>query len=145
MRIQIVAFLLTLILTCLAPIFPSYGQKGGSVDLDKKIKEAVQELKRLNKLRQAADKLGNSRVIRCGRKTISIPIISDGKHLMTITVRKTQIASVYFLPDQAVENSKSKHRQVPRVHFTFETKKIATDSLTTSKQNYIPILKCLDQ
>ena len=59
---------------------------------------------------RASETIGLSPSITCGKKIVTIPVIIDGEHMMSMTLWKSSITSLAFLNPKAME----KHRAMGR-------------------------------
>ena len=90
--------------------------------------------------------IGMSPSITCGKKIVTIPLIIEGKHVMSLTVWKSDIVRIAYVPPGAIEGDRAGARAITdSIHI--HTKEMPRDELglVTTKRNYAPLLECLDQ
>ena len=95
---------------------------------------------------KASETIGLSPSITCGKKVVTIPLIIEGKHMMSLTVWKSDIVRIGYVPPGAIEGSRSGAQAITdSIHI--HTKEMPRDDLglVTPKRNYAPLLECLDQ
>ena len=95
---------------------------------------------------KASETIGLSPSITCGKKVVTIPLIIEGKHVMSLTVWKSDIVRIGYVPPGAIEGSRSGAQAITdSIHI--HTKEMPRDDLglVTPKRNYAPLLECLDQ
>ena len=95
---------------------------------------------------KASETIGLSPSITCGKKFVTIPLIIEGKHMMSLTVWKSDIVRIGYVPPGAIEGSRSGAQAITdSIHI--HTKEMPRDDLglVTPKRNYAPLLECLDQ
>ena len=107
--------------------------------LEERIEEETQ-------IRARSRAIGLSRSITCGKKIVTIPLIIEGKHVMSLTVWKSDIVRIAYVPPGAIEGDRAGARAITdSIHI--HTKEMPRDELglVTTKRNYAPLLDCLDQ
>ena len=89
--------------------------------------------------------------ITCGKKIVTIPVIIDGEHMMSMTLWKSSITSLAFLNPKAMEKHRAMGRELVDyvlVHVETALRGLGQQEkpmITTTKRNYAPLLECLDQ
>ena len=77
---------------------------------------------------------------------MTIPLIIEGKHMMSLTVWKSDIVRIGYVPPAAIEGSRAGAQAITdSIHI--HTKEMPRDDLglVTTKRNYASLLECLDQ
>ena len=120
---------------------------------NKELKATIEDLgRRLNvalgrRLDQVAKsrEIGYSHNITCGEKMVTIPMIAEGKHILTTTIWKSDISSIsYFIPE-AFPMGRRNGNPMASVIVIGMKKTVGKDAeLFTSKSNYASLLSCLD-
>ena len=109
-------------------------------------RQLLKELEPEIEIRARSRAIGMSQSITCGKKIVTIPLIIEGKHVMSLTVWKSDIVRIGYMPPGAIEGDRAGARIITdSIHI--HTKEMPRDDLglVTTKRNYAPLLECLDQ
>ena len=111
-----------------------------------RVRQLLKELEPETEIRARSRAIGMSPSITCGKKIVTIPLIIEGKHVMSLTVWKSDIVRIAYVPPGAIEGDRAGARAITdSIHI--HTKEMPRDDLglVTTKRNYAPLLECLDQ
>ena len=143
------AALLLIVVAVALPHSGSAQEPQGIPKLSADALPAGQLLKKLEaeiEIRARSRAIGMSLSITCGKKIVTIPLIIEGKHVMSLTVWKSDIVRIGYVPPGAIEGDRAGARIfTDSIHI--HTKEMPRDDLglVTTKRNYAPLLECLDQ
>ena len=143
------AALLLIVVAVALPHSGSAQEPQGIPKLSSDALRARQLLKKLEpetEIRARSRAIGMSPSITCGKKIVTIPLIIEGKHVMSLTVWKSDIVRIAYVPPAAIEGDRAGARAITdSIHI--HTKEMPRDDLglVTTKRNYAPLLECLDQ
>ena len=114
----------------------------------KGLEERIKEEKAIRARSRA---IGRSSSITCGKKIVTIPVIIDGEHMMSMTLWKSSIMGLTYLNPEAMQKRQAAGRELVDyvlVHLKEELRSVGQHEkpmITTSKRNYGALLDCLDQ
>ena len=114
-------------------------------------KTLEERFKEEDAIRARSWEIGMSRSVTCGKKIVTIPVIIDGEHMMSMTLWKSSITGLTFLNPKAMEKHRTMGRELADsvlVHLETELRGLGQHEkpmITTSKRNYGALLDCLDQ
>ena len=143
------AALLLIVVAVALPHSGSAQEPQGIPKLSADALRARQLLKKLEpeiEIRARSRAIGMSPSITCGKKIVTIPLIIEGKHVMSLTVWKSDIVRIAYVPPGVIEGDRAGARAITdSIHI--HTKEMPRDDLglVTTKRNYAPLLECLDQ
>ena len=100
-------------------------------------------------LGEESEKIGMSAAITCGERIVTIPTIDKGKMTGSQTLWKASIIGVlYPSPDPTAFNRKMTIRnmqELDRIVVKRSGQAFGGSEIVTTKQNFVPLLKCLDE
>ena len=109
-------------------------------------RQLAEKLEAEIEIRARSQAIGMSRSITCGKKIVTIPLIIEGKHMMSLTVWKSDIVRIDYVTPAIIEGDRAGARAITDSIYIW-TKEMPRDELglATTKRNYAPLLECLDQ
>ena len=111
------------------------------------LSEIQQTIERREVLEAEADAIGLSQFIPCGKTIVTIPVIADGKHMISVTLRKADIVQITFTNPDTIYMDRSGAETVAD-SIMIHTSAMSTEhdiGLLTTKLNYPALLQCLDE
>ena len=136
-----------LLLIVVAVVLPHSGSAQEPLSTDALLaRQLLKKIEQETEIRARSRAIGLSRSITCGKKVITIPLIIEGKHVTSLTVWKSDIVRILYMPPGAIEGDRAGTRIITdSIHI--HTKEMSRDDLglVTTKRNYAPLLECLDQ
>ena len=114
-------------------------------------KTLEERFKEEDAIRARSWEIGMSPSVTCGKKIVTIPVIIDGEHMMSMTVWKTSITGLTYLNPKAMEEDRTMGRELVDyvlVHLETALRGLGQQEkpmITTRKRNYAALLDCLNQ
>lgn len=118
--------------------------------LSASLQESMRARDKLEKMVGYVDQMSAS--IACGERMVTIPVILDGKHIMSVAIRKSSIISLSHMNREIEGELPASNRGAILNLVTVQKKERISgpfgggeELLFTNLQNYAPLLECLDE